>query len=160
MLFGDTGEVGDFARGISSGGVTIGGIYAFDVGSSNFSLGFQPVGPSLGDMTPGDIILRIQNNTGVDAQSILVNFNIYYYNDQDRSNSIAVSHSFDSYTNYSPLTLEVITPGAPDALPAWQSVSKSLSIDLSSTPLASGNSYYIKWTTNDVSGLGSRDEKL
>ncbi|MEM7054316.1 MAG: hypothetical protein AAF446_07170, partial [Pseudomonadota bacterium] len=48
--FGGSATSGDFARGEASGGVTTGGIYAFDIGAGNRTFGIQPGG---NDFTPG-----------------------------------------------------------------------------------------------------------
>ena len=60
LSFGAVNTSGDFARGTSTGGVTTGGVYGFEVTSNNHALGVQPGGS---DFTPGDIILRLQNST-------------------------------------------------------------------------------------------------
>ena len=46
--FGGTAATGDFARGLSTGNVTTGGIYAFDAGSLNIILGAQPTSTDFG----------------------------------------------------------------------------------------------------------------
>ncbi len=160
--FGGTGTSGDYARGTSTGGVTTGGIYGFEVASSDFTLGFQPGGS---DLTPGDIILKITNNTGVDIATIDISYEIWEFNDQSRSTSLNFSHSPDDITYASVPSLDftsVQTGTAPDPPippgPSWQMVTRSYSIDISSTPLSNGNDFYLKWTTDDVLGSGSRDE--
>ncbi|MBN1217568.1 MAG: hypothetical protein JXM69_01465, partial [Anaerolineae bacterium] len=89
LLFGDSQTTGDFARGPSAGGVTTGGVYAFDVGG-NTILGVQPGGT---DFTPGEIILRLQNNTGSTITQLDVSYDIWYRNDQPRANSLNFSYS-------------------------------------------------------------------
>src|SRR5690606_5924466 len=49
-IFGGSYSSGDFARGVSTGSVSNGGIYAFDNGSTGRMLGVQPIGS---DFTPG-----------------------------------------------------------------------------------------------------------
>ena len=153
LNFGGTGTTGDFARGTSTGGVTTGGIYAFNVGGGNHTLGFQPTNA---DMTPGDFILKIQNNSGVAATSILITYDIWYLNNTSQSNSFNVSYSTDgtSFTS-GPINLNFISPPAADGL-GWNSATRLLSVDLSGSPIANGNYFYVKWTTNG--GLGSGDE--
>ena len=158
LNFGGTQTSGDFARGASTGNVPLGtgGIYAFNHGGLNYSLGYQP---TTDDMTPGTFTLRIQNNTGADATSILVDYNIWYRNDQARSTSIDGAYSSDGITFYSVSSVHFQTPSTADAL-GWQSTSRTFAVDLSSTPLANGDYFYIRWNTDDVvnPGIGSRDE--
>ena len=58
--FGISNTSGDHARGSSSGGVSTGGHYSFDIGGGNRALGIQPTGS---DWTPGTLTLRINNNS-------------------------------------------------------------------------------------------------
>ncbi|MBZ0112097.1 MAG: hypothetical protein K8J08_06545, partial [Thermoanaerobaculia bacterium] len=86
LAFGGTNVAGDFARGTNvDGGVTTGGIYAFELGaaSGNFTLGVQPGGS---DMTPGTITLRVDNNTGDQVDELEVTYDVYTNNDQARAN--------------------------------------------------------------------------
>ncbi|MBN1994563.1 MAG: lamin tail domain-containing protein [Anaerolineae bacterium] len=153
ILFGDIQTTGDFARGLSAGGVTTGGIYAFDVGGGNNILGVQPIGT---DFTPGEITLRLQNNAGATLTQLNIAYDIWYLNDQDRANSLNLSHSSDDITYTSIVALDFTTPQAADALPAWQSTPRSTS--LTGLNIANGNFFYLKWTGDDVSGAGNRDE--
>ena len=65
--FGTTNISGDFAKGISNGGVTAGGFYAFQVTTGDYGFGVQPTDA---DWTPGTVTLRIINNTGGNIISI------------------------------------------------------------------------------------------
>jgi hypothetical protein len=165
MSFGGTYTSGDYARGISSGGISTGGIYSFNVGdgfSPNYTLGFQP---STNDLIPGEIILIITNTTGVAATSIKIDYSIWELNNStgDRSTSIDFSYSSDdiSYTDVTSLNFSSGTSS--DFVPAWKSPTsthaKNFIIDLTSSPLANGSSFYLKWTSDDFSGtVGDRDE--
>ncbi|MCZ6776020.1 MAG: T9SS type A sorting domain-containing protein [Ignavibacteria bacterium] len=151
--FGGTDTLGDFARGTSTGGVGTGGVYAFEVSLGDFTLGVQPTG---GDFTSGDMTLKIQNNTGGQLTKLNLSYNIYVYNDQGRSNSFDLSYSTDdtSYTDVS--GLDFTSPEAADASPSWISTNRTTSIE--GLSVSDGNFIYLKWTGNDVSGSGSRDE--
>lgn len=152
MAFGGTETTGDFARGSSTGGVGTGGIYAFDVGSGNIALGVQPGGS---DFTPGDFTLRIQNNSGKTMNRAELAYNIYYLNNTARANALNFSYSDDDVT-YTPLgALDFTSPEASDAL-GWQMVNRSTTI-LGITVL-DGDYLYLRWTGDDVSGGGARDE--
>ncbi|MCK5372470.1 MAG: hypothetical protein KAQ62_28100, partial [Cyclobacteriaceae bacterium] len=167
MVFGSDYTTGDYARGPSNGSETTGGIYAFQVASSDYALGFQPVGipPDLeNDLTPGEIILKITNNTLVDIVRINLSYEIWEFNDQNRSTSLNFSHSPDNttYTSVASLDFESeqqgILPIPPFSPPSWEKVDKSYSIDISASPLSNGSSFYFKWSTDDFGGSDSRDE--
>jgi hypothetical protein len=159
--FGVTGTT-FLARGQSSGAVTDGGIYAFTVATGDNALGFQP---STSEMTPGDIVLKIINNTGGSVNSITLSYLIWQYNDQERSTAINFYHSLDSSNWTIEPTLSfvsdegsvlIIPPPPPQA--AWEDSFYSIILDLSASPLADGSSYFIRWNTNDFGGSGSRDQ--
>ncbi len=150
--FGGTHDTGDFARGSSTGGVSIGGIYAFDVGSSNNILGVQPIGS---DFNPGDIVLKITNTTGSTITDLNINYDIFYNNNEERANSLNFAWSTDdsSYTDVS--ALDFTTPEVSDES-GWQNESRSTTI--SGLNIVDGSDLYLRWQGNDVSGSGSRDE--
>ncbi len=150
--FGGTFTSGDHARGSDvGGGVTTGGTYAFDVGSSDFALGVQPIGS---DFTPGTIVLRIINNTGITVNSVSVSYEAWVNNDQARANSFNFSYSTDnsSYTDVG--ALDITSTAAADASGFVQN-DRSTTI---SVTLTDGEDLYIRWSGDDVSGSGSRDE--
>ena len=129
MDFGDTKTAaGDFARvGTSTGGVTAGGIYAFQVVTGNYILGVQPAGS---DFTPGDMIVRIQNETGASLSgNFSVSYKIWARNDQGYANSLNFSCSLDGTTWTSVPALDYITAAAADSTPAWSSTDRSTIID-------------------------------
>ena len=153
MNFGDTKTSGDFARGASSGGVSTGGVYSFDVGGGNTTLGVQPGGS---DFTPGAFTLKIENTTGNTVADVYVSYTIWTYNDQDRANSLNFSWSLDDTTYTTVPSLDYTTPGTADTTPTWTSVSRSTT--LSGVNLPAGGFLYLKWTGDDETGSGSRDE--
>ncbi len=152
-LFGQTSLSNDFARGQSSGGVGTGGLYAFTVSNNNQALGIQPTGS---DMTPGTITLKVNNNKSNSIFQIDIDYNIKYRNDQDRSSSMNLSYSFDNNSFTDEPSLNFVSPTSRSSSPTWVNVNKSISIDNISIP--PGQSFYIRWTSSDVSGSGSRDE--
>jgi len=153
VAFGGTCTSGDCARGSSTGGVSTGGVYAFNVGGGNIALGVQPGGS---DFTPGDFTLKVENTTGSTIANIYISYTIWVYNDQPRANSFNFSYSTDdtSYTSVS--ALDYTSPAAADSPASWNSVNRVTT--LTSINLADGAFLYLKWTGNDVSGGGSRDE--
>ncbi len=162
LSFGGTGTTGDYARGQSNGGVTTGGIYAFQVDSADYSLGFQASDSSL---TPGDIILKITNNSGVLASSIKIEYRIWELNNStgDRSTSLNFSYSPDDTTYTQVSSLDFSTGGNADFVPVWKSPSSTHSknniIDLTGSEISNGSDFYLKFSTDDFSGTnGDRDE--
>lgn len=105
----------DLTRGSSNGGVTTGGVYAFNVdGAGNIALGIQPGGS---DFTPGTITVVYKNETGTTfTDPITISYNIYVNNDQARGNSFNFSYSTDD-VSYTPVaSLDYTSPNAADAL--------------------------------------------
>jgi predicted extracellular nuclease len=151
--FGGTHDSGDFARGSSNGGVSTGGIYAFNVGGGNDILGVQP---GSNDFTPGTITLQLTNNTGAPITDLDVSYDIWVFNDQPRANSLNFAYSTDD-SSYTPVSaLDFTTPEAADGSPAWQSQNQSTTITGLNIPV--DGSIFLQWQSNDISGSGSRDE--
>jgi hypothetical protein len=151
LPFGGTADSGTLARGTSAGGTTTIGVYAFDVGD-NLILGVQPGGS---DFTPGSMTLRVLNATGQLVTAWELAYDLFFFNDQPRGNSLNFSYSLDNAV-YSPVSdLDFVTPAARDTVPSWQSVSRSLALAAS---VADGDSLYLRWTGNDLLGSGARDE--
>ena len=150
-VIGGAYTTGDFARGLSTGGVSSGGFYAFDIGSDT-AIGVQAAGS---DFTPGSITLRTFNNTGLTLDSVRLTYTLHIYNDQARGNSLNPSYSTDNIT-YNPLTtLNDTTPELAAMTPAWIAIQKDTTFPLS---LNNGDTLFIRWSSDDVLGGGSRDE--
>ncbi|MCB0717630.1 MAG: T9SS type A sorting domain-containing protein [Bacteroidetes bacterium] len=144
---------GDFARGSSAGGVSSGGMYAFDIGGGNVAVGFQPAGS---DFTPGYITAAFTNSAGA-ITDVDLSFDLWVLNDQGRANSVNVSWSVDN-VNFTPIaSLDYVTTELADASPAWVQVAQSASIELGFT-MQMGDVFYVRFSSDDVSGGGSRDE--
>ncbi len=152
ISFGDSQTSGDFARGKPTGHVTTGGVYALDTGS-NTILAIQPGGD---DFTPGAITLRLQNNTGDVIDQLNLTYEIWYFNDQNRANSLNFAYSPDNlvYTNVS--SLDFTTPAGAAASPTWQVEPRSTTV--TGLNLVTGDFLYLKWLGDDAGGSGSRDE--
>ncbi|MDD3860647.1 MAG: hypothetical protein PHW83_10640, partial [Bacteroidales bacterium] len=114
--FGTEATTGDYARGSSVGGVTTGGIYAFEVETGNIALGVQPSGA---DFSPGWIAFKTTNNTGQTINYNTFSYDVWVYNDADWSSSFNGEFSTDGI-NWSPAEgFEFATPVALDAAPEW-----------------------------------------
>lgn len=156
LAFGGTGDSGDFARGSNDGGTGTGGFYNWnhaDINGGTGSFGIQPGGS---DWTPGDLILRINNQTGAPITEIEVSYEVWVYNDQDRSNSLNFSHSADNGTYIAVPSLDYASPLAQDAAPVWSKTDRAGT--LTGLNIAPGGDYYLRWTGDDIGGAGARDE--
>ncbi|MGM0650394.1 MAG: T9SS type A sorting domain-containing protein [Bacteroidota bacterium] len=152
--FGDTATTGDFARGSSTGEEITGGIYAFEVETGNTALGVQPGGS---DFTPGWFGLKVQNNTGETINYIEFAYNVWVYNDNDRSQLFNGEFSTDG-TSWIPMPdFEFTTPLDADATPAWNKTTLSFS-DFIGYELDDGDFLYFRWYSDDDTGSGARDE--
>jgi len=132
LAFGGTATSGDYARGASAGGESLGGIYAFDVGgSSNNALGVQA---SSTDFTPGTITLRIRNVSGATLDQIHVAYEVHEYNDGDGSTSVTFSHSDDDLAYTAVPSLDTTTTGA-TGVAGWSGAApKSTTISSANVP--------------------------
>lgn len=152
MPFGGTGTGPAFARGTSVGGINPGGIYAFTVAPGVTVLGVQPTN---GEFTPGEIVLRILNNTGGTITDIDVDYDLWVNNDRDRSSSFDLSHSPDDsiYTNL----ITFSTTASKDAN-GWTQHVNSTSISDLTTP--DGGFYHLRWSSDDAGGTGNKRDEL
>ncbi|NOR87553.1 MAG: T9SS type A sorting domain-containing protein, partial [Bacteroidales bacterium] len=121
--------------------------------SSNYALGVQ-AGDT--DFTPGSIVLKIVNNTASTINNLIISYKVYVFNDKERANYFNFSYSADnsSYTDVS--ALDITSIEISDENPAWGSYFKNYNI--TGISIVDGGVYYLKWTSDDVSGSGSRDE--
>ncbi|MES3630248.1 MAG: lamin tail domain-containing protein [Longimonas sp.] len=159
LAFGDTQTTGDFARGTSTGGVTTGGIYAFEVDADDFAWGAQPTGS---DFTPGAFVARYLNDTGTRIDDVAVAYDIEVFNDQDRATSFNLTYKVtdeDTFTEGGFIdvpALDYTTPQDADSSPDWQTVPRAGA--LTDLNLQNGEYLLLRWTTDDAEGSGSRDE--
>jgi len=152
--FGEETATGDWARGISPGGVSTGGLYAFTVELDNRALGIQP---TASDFAPGSIILR----TAVPADTVTevqLAYRMMTLNDQDRATVWNAWYSLDG-TTWSELTgTEHATPTLADSSPEWSGTDYTTVVSLEDAPLGVGDPFYLRWDAVDGEGDGNRDE--
>lgn len=163
MSFGDTRMSGDFARGTASGGVSTGGVYAFNVADPtrvDWALGVQPTGA---DFTPGSFVFRVQNGGASDINSLSVGFKAYYFNDQERGNELVWQDSLDNIT-YVDFGELIKSPAASENTPSWvlaedkTGAGQMLTINFATSVFAPGDWYYFRFLGNDVDSLRFRDQ--
>jgi len=135
-----------FGNGTSEGGVTDGGLYAFEVAENNYALGIQPTG----EYASGSTTLRFQNQTGVAITTLSIGYKVYVYNDEPGSNSYNFSYSANNSTYIAAPAINLTTTAADDAAPGWKAYYKV--ITLAGLNVASNGYYYIRWSGAPVSG--------
>lgn len=156
--YATTADSGDYARGVSTGGITNGGVYSFDVdntpddGITNFALGVQPIGS---DFTPGAFVLRLENQTGGTLNSIELASTLLYNNNEGRGNSLSLEYSTDEETWLPVDGATVTSPAAPDA-EGWVATDTLDTLDMLGVP--EGEFLYLRWIGDDVDGSDNRDE--
>lgn len=138
-----------YGNGQSTGGVTDSGFYAFQVGTNNYALGFQ------GDATYPSFAttLRFQNQTGAAITSVNIGYKIYVRNDAAGTETFNFTYSGTNANNTAYTTLSVLnqsTTAVADALPGWKMYYKV--VTLTGLSISSGGYYYIRWTSDPVSG--------
>lgn len=154
--FGGTCTTGDYARGTTTGGVTSGGVYAFDLGAGNAALGFQPAGS---DFTPGTLLVRIDNNTGDQIDTLDLSYDIIVFNDGDRGNSFNLAFGFAPGGPFTAVgALDFTSPQALDVAPAYAATARSTTLGGLAANFQNGQSLYLQFSSDDVNGSGSRDE--
>jgi len=145
-FFGSVNVGNDYARGGTDGGSSQGGIY-----DNNHKLWIQPTSS---DFTSGSVIMKICNDTGNTIDSMRLSFDLCILNDKDRSSKLDFYYSPDSLSfTYLPSMSEisqVTQTGTLDVFPK--------SINLYNVNIAYQDCFFLKWTGDDVSGSGSRDE--
>jgi len=157
LAFGTTAISGAHARGSTATAVTTEGIYAYTGLPATVSNPTLMIQPGISDFTPGTITLRIQNNGTTDLTQLAVSYNLFVNNDGDMSNSFYFSYSTNNIA-YVPVGL--LDYESPDALDAsgWIVVGTFSTTIFLITSIPPGGFFYMRWTGDDFSGSGSRDE--
>jgi hypothetical protein len=161
LVFGGTRTTAntDYTRGTTASTETTGGFYAYTGtpgSTSNPSFLIQPGG---NDFAPGTLTLRIQNNGTTNITQLAVSYNLFVRNDQGRASSFNFSYSADNTIYTSVPSLNYTSPEAADMLGYVQvGTSPSRMISVTGLNIAPGGFFYIRWSSDDVSGSGSRDE--
>ena len=138
-----------YDRGVSTGGVPEGGVYAFETSPNNFSLGVHTTDA---DFSPGTITLRVQNQTNVTVNSLNVGYKVFIRNDQSSSSSFNFSHSSNATTGYVAVSaIDVNSPIAPDEIPQWKGNYRATTI--SGLDIAPGEYYYLRWSGSDAGNV-------
>jgi len=138
--------------GISDGGEIGAGMYLFlDPVSGDHKLWIQP---TANEFTPGTLSYRLQNETGQTLYAIHLEFDLTVLNDQERSNSWSTAFSTDN-ENFN--TLENLDYFSPEAMDGLYSTNH-FTADLINVNILPDGYVYFRFTSDDFSGIGSRDE--
>jgi len=98
----------------------------------------------------------MQNNTGSILNTLGLAYKALSLNNEGWANSFNFSYSTDNVT-YTPVpTLDFISVAAADASPVWKAYLQSTTI--TGLSVTNGDYIFIRWSGDDVSGSGSRDE--
>jgi len=151
VLSGETNTTGDYARGSSTGGVSTGGLYAFDI-NGNTAFGFQADGT---DFDNGKAVLRLQNQTGSTITAAQIAYNLYVFNDQDIASTINLEYSTDGI-NYTAAPAFTFTSPTTNTGASW-STANAISGFISGLRLGNNEYLYIRWD-NDLSASSEADE--
>lgn len=151
LAFGGDGNTEDFTRGESNGLTSTPGIYAFRTAGNDACLGVQPAGA---DFTPGTLTARFRNDLPRALRSIDLSYEIWEYPDEPRSNSFNLSYSTDGMTFTPVPSADFASAEAVPTSPAWTMHTRSVTI---LTTVEEDAFFYLRWTSDDVSGDGNRD---
>jgi len=155
LAFGGTRAAAtDYGRGTTAVAVTTGGIYANNA-SGNTVLMMQP---GTNDFTPGTMTLKIINNGTSLINQIAVSYKIYQRNDQARSQTVKFSYSTDDVTYTPVVAMDYATPLGSDGLGWVLGATESTGATPLPISLPQTSVCYIRWTSDDNGGSGSRDE--
>lgn len=162
--FGVSRTTGDFARGTSTGGVTSGGLYAFNTdGAGNYAVGVQPTGS---DFVPGTILVRFRNVTGETLYAVSVAADLKVYNDASRATRVIFqvipdvvidpATGMQTSTGTPVAVAAVVTPEAASATPAW--VTNRIAATAKGIEIPPDAEFYVQLGVFDAGGSGARDE--
>ncbi len=154
--YGGTNTAGDLARGATAAPVITGGFYAYTGAPGSAANPTFMIQPGGSDFAPGTITLKIVNKGTTIITDIAVSYNIYVRNDQARGNSFNFSYSANNILYTDATLLNYTSTAAPDAL-GWV-LAGNKSTTITGLNLVPDSLYYLRWSSNDVSGSGSRDE--
>ncbi len=152
--FGEERISGDFARGVTTGGVSTGGLYAIAIAEENNALGVQA---TASDFAPGEIHLRIPTKIAAAAR-VALEYTLYSLNDQDRAMHHSTHWSLDG-ESWSAIDGAEWTGVAEEvASPEWIATTIAGVIDLTGLDVAPEEWIYLCFKAEDSGGSGGRDE--
>ncbi|MDX2129237.1 MAG: T9SS type A sorting domain-containing protein [Chloroherpetonaceae bacterium] len=158
--FGATASGGDFGRGVTSGGVTDGGLYALDDGSA-IRLMIQPSGSDWSSSSTANLTLRVRNTMGSTMNQVEISYDLLVRNDGGVSSQFNFLYSTDG-VNYIPVPeLNYVSPAAGSSTvfdPVVPTNGTAFRVRISGLNIPNNGVFYLRWNGGDVSGSGTRDE--
>ena len=140
---------GNDGEGLSPGAVSSGGVYAFtNDGGTNRFWGIQP---TASQYTPGALILRARNNTGLAADGMEISYTGIGNSNATNEMKTDVYYSLDGsiWFQLGSLTFQTVPPSG------W--ASNILSANVSGISIPDASYFYVKWVFSEL-GTGSRSE--
>ncbi len=147
---------GDHARGLTTGGVTTGGLYGLDRTGGNYAVWIQP---GSGNFNPGKLTLKVQNTTGAALTGINISYDVLEYNDKPGSSTFNCWVSADDVTYTQVTALNYLTATTAAAAPTVVSTPKT-GTHSAGFSVANNGFFYVQFRSQDdvaVSGQ-QRDE--
>jgi hypothetical protein len=146
-----------FARGIGISNVGFEGVYSFDTGAGNRTLGIQP---HVDHFSPGTITLRLRNGTGTTISSWDIGYDIFAFNDKIASTSVDFSYAVGTtvpggFTTVSAVHFE--SDLLSDDTAVWESTTRSTTIN--ATVVANSN-LFLRWTINSTGSLSIHHDEI
>lgn len=134
------------------------GVYAFEHAPNDRAMGAILSGSGF---IGGTFTLRVLNNGSTDLTALSVSYLALGLNDNNRSNRLSFSYSSDNANFTDVEALHFDTPvdsptTPPDPPPEWFGEAKSTTI--TGLSIAPNEYVYLRWTTKDLGGSGSRDK--
>jgi hypothetical protein len=147
------GTTNDF-HGVHPGGVTAGGCYAWNTGSNDHALGYQPTSD---EFTPGFFMAVISNATGKTVSEISVSYEVVCLNNADRASTLDLEMGMDGIFFKKVTGMSFASPLVQDKPAAWMRSVFSCRLRFAS-PLGAGQCVWLRWKGDDAGGSSSRDE--
>jgi len=141
-------------RGVSDGGETTGGCYAWDTGEGDLALGCQPTEAKF---SPGFFLITVSNGTETGVNEISVSYDVACLNNADRSSSLAFEVSLDGVSFQKMDGMTFVSPAGQNGVAVWSRTPYACDIGLQNKLMA-GQQIWLRWYLNDAGGSSSRDE--
>lgn len=163
--FGDAQSSGKYANGNSTGGVSNGGLWGFDVdntaGQTNWAIGLQPTSS---DFTSGRLFFCYQNKTGQEVTDANVRFDLHEYNDQAGSMQVTILGGTNTSGCDASQTLSNAdkaggpwsTTGAADQSASWEKTAIGAYFD--NLSMSAGSYFVVAVNVSAASGSAPYDE--
>jgi hypothetical protein len=146
-------------RGAVASAVITEGIYAYTDNPHSAANPALMIQPGENNFAPGSITLRIRNNGVTNMTQLEVAYDVFVRNDEASSSSFTFSHSNDNLAFVEEPSMDYVSPEEADAFQWVQiDVTPSRSMIITGINVLPGNYYYIRWSSNMVTGSGGSDE--